>query len=145
MNQLDYTQNTAVFHPELLALKEKENIREVILTSKDGHRSRDDDKRFWVLDYPIMSYKQYNENQLVMVHLADPDAPKRIYQLQENESFITFVDRFPENSNATISFLISSMQGQGDEKTESIVYRTCDYSKPFEKKDFLAVNDQGSS
>ena len=79
MNQLDYTQNSAIYHPELLALKEKENIREVILTSKNGQSSREVNKRFWVLDYPIMSYKQYNENQLVMVHLADPDAPKRIY------------------------------------------------------------------
>ena len=145
MNQLDYTQHSAIYHPELLALKEKENIREVILTSKNGPSSRKVDKRFWVLDYPIMSYKQYNENQLVMVHLADPDAPKRIYQLQENESFLAYVDRFPENSNATISFLVSSVNGQGDDKTESIVYRTCDYSKPFEKKEFLEVNDLGST
>ena len=35
-----------------------------------------------------------------MVHLADPDAQEKIYQLPAGEEFLTFVDQFPISCNA---------------------------------------------
>ena len=64
-----------------------------------------------------------------MVHMADPDANERTYELPDGETFIGFVEKSATIDGAQINFLVKNKEGK-------YILRTCCYSKPFELKDF---------
>ena len=70
--------------------------------------SNGDLQRFWISDYPLLCYLQYNNqgqlkslhnqmflpkpSQLVMTHIGDPEQPTKTFYLTEEEQFVQFVD-----------------------------------------------------
>ena len=96
--------------------------------SFDDHSVLGRYRRFWNIDYPLLSYIKENGKQLVMTHLADPDATNRTIILKDDEEFVSFVEKFPVTGNASFSFII---------RINGVVcLRTYEYDKPFQKKDF---------
>ena len=72
MNVQDLLQeNSLDFHPEILALKEKERVREVILDKPAIGLTH----RFWITDQPLLCYLSLDEQDrmknLIMVNLLD--------------------------------------------------------------------------
>ena len=63
-----------------------------------------------------------------MIHLADPDSPEKTILLGENEQFVSFIEKNPMTSNASISFILNI---DGVMNLQTYVYR-----KPYEKKEF---------
>ena len=167
------------FHPELLALAEKQNIKEVVFRKRQiqyddinrkGYQPKV--KRFWSTDYPLLSYavpaqdddaednlesvldqfqgydtliKDIVVRGVVMAHLSDPTAQKVTFSLEEDETFVAFVDKFPEQREASIGFLVikkteKSEESKYQKKTRRLIYRKYTYKNPFEKKDFTNVN-----
>ena len=47
-----------------------------------------------------------------MVHLADPDAEEKVFELQADEEFLKFIDQYPVTEDAKISFLLKKGEGQ---------------------------------
>ena len=63
-----------------------------------------------------------------MVHLADPESSKKTIVLDENEEFISFIEKYPTSSNVSISYIV---------KTDGVInLQTFEYSNPYEKKEF---------
>ena len=77
---------------------EKAHVKQVPLSFSD-HHALSRIRRFWTTDYPVLSHIKEDRRQLVMFHLADPDAPKKTIKLDENEEFLSFVDQFPVKRN----------------------------------------------
>ena len=41
-----------------------------------------------------------------MIHLADPEAEKRIYNIHDDEEFLTLTNQKPNSMDVKISFLV---------------------------------------
>ena len=41
-----------------------------------------------------------------MAHMADPEAPKKKFMIAGDEVFVAYVDKYPENKNASIDVLL---------------------------------------
>ena len=41
-----------------------------------------------------------------MAHLADPEAPKKKFSIAGDEVFVAYVDKYPEQKNASIDVLL---------------------------------------
>ena len=111
------------YHPKLLTLMEKAHVKQVPLSFGD-HYALKRIRRFWTTDYPVLSHIKEDRRQLVMFHLADPDCLKKTIKLDEKEEFLSFVDKFPNKSNVSISCILKI--------EEVIILRTYEYSKPYE-------------
>ena len=96
MHKLDYIQPNIEYFPELITLKEKESIKEVKVTERNNLQEYDKRKRFWITDYPLLSYLQQDSRNIIMAHLADPEAPKKKFQIEGDEHFMAYVDKYPE-------------------------------------------------
>ena len=85
-------------------------------------------KRFWLVDYPIMSYlDDYSKpHKIRMAHLADPCAKQIGFVLDANCKFIEFVDHFSEEKDAIISYLAF------EQYTEKLLLKTHTYRNPFQ-------------
>ena len=123
LNSLERCNIDNPYHPYLLTLMEKAHVKQVPLSFGD-HYALNRIRRFWTTDYPILSHIKEDRRQLVMIHLADPDAAKKTVKLDENEEFLSYVEKFPVKSNVSISCILKI--------EEVIVLRTYEYSKPFE-------------
>ena len=88
-------------------MKEKENIREIIL-NRDTINFK---KNFWTTNFPILCYVQNEDKQLVMVHLSDPEAQteaqRMVFDIEDNHKFISFVETYLDASkDAPITVLL---------------------------------------
>ena len=41
-----------------------------------------------------------------MAQLADPEAPKKNFEIAEDEVFVAYVDKYPESTDASIDVLL---------------------------------------
>ena len=97
--QLDFTEPENIFPADMLLQMERANVKEF-----DG-RGTDD----YIVDYPICCYKQFRfKDQLFMVHLADPDAQIRIYNIPPGESFLALIEsnNYQASQDVKIKFLV---------------------------------------
>ena len=46
-----------------------------------------------------------------MVHMADPNAKERIYELSDGESFVNFVEKSPTFGDTQLSFIVMNQDG----------------------------------
>ena len=82
--------------------------------------------------------------ELVIAHLSDPTAEPIKFPLQKSqlrrETFISFLDRFPDQREASISCLIveHTKKEQNQPFEKRLIHRKYSYQNPFEKKDFSA-------
>ena len=80
---------------------EKAHIKYVPVSPYDFNELfESSDRRYWTIDYPLLSYVKSDRSQLRICHLADNDAPKKEIELSEEEEFVAFVDKFPDSYNA---------------------------------------------
>ena len=108
----------------MLKMIEKSTIKEIPMSLKDIKT----DSHFWIVDYPILAYVKRDGREIEMIHLADPDFPRKSYMLERGEEFIAFVDQAPKTGNASIMFLLDLGQ--------KISLKNLKYIKPYEKKEF---------
>ena len=130
MHKLDYIQPNIDYYPELITLKEKENIKEVRITERDMVSDNDPGKRFWITDYPLLSYLQQDSRNIIMAHLADPEASRKNFTVAEDEVFVAYVDKLSQRKDATVDVLLWKME------QNQLIYRKYIYNNPFEKKNF---------
>ena len=62
MSRYDLLQEVTTFSPNILALKEKEQISEIILENPAIEEVDDRVQRFWMTDYPLLCYLQLDED-----------------------------------------------------------------------------------
>ena len=77
-------------------MKDKSSIKEVLIDKK----AIQEGKRFWLIDYPVLCYVEQDKCRLTMAHLADPQSKKKTFPLDEDDTFVAFVDRFPDSKDA---------------------------------------------
>ena len=116
-------------------MREKEYIREVILEEPvfDKPATGEVVRKFWITDYPLLCYLSRSSKdrtvkaplQLVMVNLADEDAPMQIFKLKKGQRFISFVDTFYNGVDAAINVLL--------EEDDQLVMKKFKYLRPFAK------------
>ena len=73
---------------------------------------------------------QQDSRNIIMAHLADPEARKKKFSIDSEEVFMAYVDKYPESKNASIDVLLWRADRY------QLIYRKYIYNNPFEKKDF---------
>ena len=94
--QLDFTEPENIFPADMLLQMERANVKEF-------------DSR-GIVDYPICCYKK-QEEKLYMVHLKDPEAQIRIYNIPSGESFLALIEsnnNHQASKDVKIKFLVKN-------------------------------------
>ena len=140
MNERNFLKPEQNFHPEILALKEMQDMAEIILANPALDEAKLNLRRFFISDYPLLCYaglrkpgskgsdkggsrsaspdsagrasggdkveissadSNISEDlsdedehicRLVMVHLCDPEAKQKSFDLEAGETFLAFVE-----------------------------------------------------
>ena len=69
-----------------------------------------------------------------MAHLGDQQSSKVTFNLEPNETFISFVDKFPDSFDASIGVLLF-------DQNDKLIYRLYKYSNPFQWKNFSEMTN----
>ena len=80
MQKQDCTQLDKKYNPQLLALMEKAYIKHYPVSLEDlDELSKKEKRRYWNIDYPLLNYIKRDGKLLRIIHLADPEAPKKTF------------------------------------------------------------------
>lgn len=87
MSHFDNMESKFEFHPEILAMKDRLSIREIMVEHGTAmqivgpNKKIFMNKRYMFVDYPVLTYLQADKQTLTLVHLADSTANRMTFTL----------------------------------------------------------------